>query len=110
MSNLNSLIIEGNLVKNPISITGKCSFIIESIRGTELNGEPIIEKYQFEIEAYSKLGATCFEVLKKGRGVRVVGRIKQGSTGEVVIVAEHVEFKPVEFKPVPKRRSHDLND
>ena len=48
----------------------------------------------------------CAEHLSKGRGIRVVGRIKQerweadGPDGyqprdKVVIVAEHVEFQPV---------------
>jgi single-strand DNA-binding protein len=44
----------------------------------------------------------CGEYLKKGRGVRVVGRLKQDrwtspegqGRSKVSIVAEHVEFKP----------------
>jgi single-strand DNA-binding protein len=44
----------------------------------------------------------CGEYLKKGRGVRVVGRLKQDRWTDpdgkphsrVEIVAEHVEFKP----------------
>jgi single-strand DNA-binding protein len=44
----------------------------------------------------------CGEYLKKGRGVRVVGRLKQDRwtdpdgkpRSRVEIVAEHVEFKP----------------
>jgi single-strand DNA-binding protein len=44
----------------------------------------------------------CGEYLKKGRGVRVVGRLKQDRWADadgkahsrVEIVAEHVEFKP----------------
>jgi single-strand DNA-binding protein len=53
----------------------------------------------------ARLAEVCGEYLKKGRGVRVVGRLKQdrrtSSEGQarskVSIVAEHVEFKP-QFK------------
>ena len=49
-----------------------------------------------------KLATVCAEHLTKGRGIRVVGRIKQerwedpdgDARSKVVIVAEHVEFKP----------------
>ena len=55
------------------------------------------------MEAWSRLAQACAENLKKGRGVRVVGRLKQDrwtdpegkSRSKVKIVAEHVEFKPV---------------
>lgn len=61
----------------------------------------------FDVEAWSRLGQSCSENLKKGRGVRVVGRLKQdrwtdgdGKTkSKVKIVAEHVEFKPAFNKP-----------
>jgi single-strand DNA-binding protein len=56
----------------------------------------------FEVTTWSRLAEVCGEYLKKGRGVRVVGRLKQdrwadpeGKTrSKVTIVAEHVEFKP----------------
>ena len=59
----------------------------------------------FDVESWSKLAEICREKAQKGRGVRVVGRLKQerwnGNDGKtrskVVIVAEHVEFRP-EFK------------
>jgi len=56
----------------------------------------------FEITTWSRLAEVCGEYLKKGRGVRVVGRLKQDrwtspegqGRSKVSIVAEHVEFKP----------------
>ncbi|MDR1319082.1 MAG: single-stranded DNA-binding protein, partial [Treponema sp.] len=59
----------------------------------------------FEIESWAKLAEQCYNLGRKGRGVRVVGRLKQdrwnsadGKThSKVSIVAEHVEFRP-EFK------------
>jgi single-strand DNA-binding protein len=56
----------------------------------------------FDIEVWSKLADTCAENLRKGRGVRVVGRLKQDrwsdaegkSHSRIKIIGEHVEFKP----------------
>jgi single-strand DNA-binding protein len=56
----------------------------------------------FEVTTWSRLAEVCGEYLKKGRGVRVVGRLKQDrwtspegqARSKVSIVAEHVEFKP----------------
>jgi len=57
------------------------------------------------VETWAKLADNCYNLGHKGRGVRVVGRLKQerwsGSDGKshsrVTIVAEHVEFRP-DFK------------
>ena len=56
----------------------------------------------FDVTTWARLAEVCGEYLKKGRGVRVVGRLKQdrwtspeGQTrSKITIVAEHVEFKP----------------
>ena len=54
------------------------------------------------MSAWARQAEVCGEYLKKGRGVRVVGRLKQDRWTEaegkmrsrIIIVAEHVEFKP----------------
>jgi single-strand DNA-binding protein len=59
----------------------------------------------FDVETWAKLAEACYAKGRKGRGVRVVGRLKQdrwsGPDGKahsrITIVAEHVEFRP-EFK------------
>jgi len=59
----------------------------------------------FEVSTWARLAEVCGEYLKKGRGVRVVGRLKQDRWTDqegkphsrVHIIAEHVEFKP-QFK------------
>jgi len=59
----------------------------------------------FEVSTWTRLAEVCGEYLKKGRGVRVVGRLKQDRWTDadgkphsrIFIVAEHVEFKP-QFK------------
>jgi single-strand DNA-binding protein len=108
VNSLNSILLEGNLVKDPESktlSTGSqvCNFTVASDRFYRQNDVPEKEVSYFDVEAWSKLGLACSQNLKKGRGVRVVGRLKQdrwtdgeGKTkSRVMIVAEHVEFKPI---------------
>lgn len=108
MNNLNSIIIEGNLTRDPLVKSTPnghqvCSFALASNRFYRQNEQTEKEVSFFDIETWSKLAQTCGDVLKKGRGVRVVGRLKQErwmdnagkNQSRIKIVAEHVEFKPV---------------
>ncbi len=108
MNPLNSVLIEGNLVRDPESrdlTTGAqvCNFSVASDRSYKLNDALEREVSYFDVEAWSRLAQNCATNLKKGRGVRVVGRLKQDrwtdpegrARSRVKIVAEHVEFKPV---------------
>lgn len=110
MNPLNSILLEGNLTKDPkynVTKNGTpvCTFRVASNRFYKKNGENQDEVSFFEVETWSRLADTCNEYLKKGRGVRVVGRLKQDrwmdtdgkSQTKVKIVAEHVEFRP-DFK------------
>ena len=110
MNSLNSILIEGNLTRDPIlnetpKGTTVCTFGVASNRFYKQNEELQKEVSFFEVEVWARLAEACAENLKKGRGVRVVGRLKQdrwtdaeGKNHEKVrIVAEHVEFKP-QFK------------
>lgn len=112
MNSLNSILIEGNLVKDPESKTTPsgsqvCSFAVASNRFYKQNEALEKEVSYFDVETWSRLAQSCAENLKKGRGVRVVGRLKQDRwtdtegkiRSKVKIVAEHVEFKPVFAKP-----------
>jgi len=107
MNNLNSILIEGNLVRDPqIRHTPKgtavCNFTLVSNRYYRAENGIDKEVSFFDVEVWAKLGESCYKKGKKGRGVRVVGRLKQerwkGEDGKnyakVVIVAEHVEFRP----------------
>ena len=95
MNSLNSILIEGSLLDDPVESDGKCTFVITSdmfYRNEETTEK---ETSYFTIEAFGRLGQACMNELKKNRGVRAVGRIKQlGIDSKMVIVAEHVEFKP----------------
>lgn len=104
MNALNSILLEGSLVADPIELTYPegtiaCYFNLSSDRFFKIPGSGALEKQTgiFKIIAWSRLAVSCLETLKEGRGVRVVGRLVHdpGDSPSVYIVAEHVEFKPV---------------
>lgn len=108
MNQLNSLIIEGNVVRQaelsePVSGFKVCKFPVAVNRlSKNSNGDNVEEVSFFDIEAYGKTAEVCEKKSTKGRGIRVVGRLKQnrwkdseGKTlSRIFVVAEHVEFKP----------------
>jgi single-strand DNA-binding protein len=110
MNNLNSILIEGNLVRDPLlrstpKGTQVCTFSLASNRFFRQDSGLEKEVSFFDVETWAKLAEHCYNLGRKGRGVRVVGRLKQDrwndangkSHSKVSIVAEHVEFRP-EFK------------
>jgi single-strand DNA-binding protein len=115
MNNLNSILIEGNLVRDPLlrstpKGTSVCTFTLASNRFFKQDSGLEKEVGFFDVETWTKLAEHCYNQGRKGRGVRVVGRLKQDrwtgpdgkSHSRVAIVAEHVEFRP-EFKRDPVR-------
>ena len=107
MNNLNSILIEGNMVREPLFRTTPkgtpvCTFSLASNRFFRQDSGLEKEVSFFDVETWAKLAETCNNLGKKGRGVRVVGRLKQdrwtGNDGKqrsrISIVAEHVEFRP----------------
>jgi single-strand DNA-binding protein len=110
MNNLNSILIEGNLVRDAETRTTSkgtsvCTFPIASNRYYKQDSELEKEVSFFNVETWAKLAEIVGNLGRKGRGVRVVGWLKQDRWNDtsgkqqsrVVIVAEHVEFRP-EFK------------
>jgi len=107
MNSLNSILIEGNMVREPNyrttpKGTSVCTFSLASNRFFKQDTSTEKEVSFFEVETWSKVADSCNNLGKKGRGVRVVGRLKQnrwtGDDGKqhsrITIVAEHVEFRP----------------
>jgi single-strand DNA-binding protein len=107
MNNLNNILIEGNLVKDPIlrttpKGTSICTLRLASNRYYKQNTGFERETGFFDVEIWAKLAEHCYNTGRKGQGVRVTGRLKQnrwaGQNGKshsrVTIVAEHVAFKP----------------
>jgi len=108
MNNLNSVILEGNVTRKPeLKETARgftvCNIPIAVDRSYKnSNGEKVSEVSFFDIETYGKLAEFCATYTDKGRGLRVVGRMKQNrwtdsegkKASRVTIVAEHIELKP----------------
>ncbi len=121
MNNLNSILIEGNLVKDPLFKTTPkgtpvCTFALASNRYYKQDNEYAQETSFFDVETWNRLAENCENLGRKGRGVRVVGRLKQDRWNDpegkmqsrVKIVAEHVEFRP-DFKKSKGEKEEDKN-
>lgn len=114
MNNLNSILLEGNLVRDPESRktpkgTPVCHF---SLATNRYRKDADNEVSFFDVEVWAKQATACQEYLSKGRGVRIIGRLKQdrwtdpaGKTrSRVKVVGDHVEFKPI-FNPAKQGKS-----
>ena len=106
MNALNSMLLEGNVVRDAIlkktpKGTSVCTFSVASNRYYIQDNTRVKETSYFDVETWGKLAESCGKSCTKGRGVRIVGRMKQdrwvGSDGKnhsrLILVAEHVEFK-----------------
>ncbi len=108
MNNLNSVLLEGNLVRDPEEVVIGENATTMAKFGIAVNryfknaqAEPVEEVMFITIQAWGSLAKSCLQYLEKGRGVRVVGRLRQerwtdkdgGNRERIVVVAEHVEFK-----------------
>ena len=109
MNHLNTVLIEGNLTRDPKGIGENsanpgCRFIIANNRYRMKNGMWEKETTFFPVLVFGRIGEACARTLKRGRGVRVCGRLKQdltknSLTDTTYILAEHVEFQPE--RPAP---------
>jgi single-strand DNA-binding protein len=108
MNHLNSIILEGGLVKPPVFTETPqgvlaSTFSIAVNRFFKADGKVEQEISHFDIEAYGKLAESISVFGDAGRGVRIVGRLQQKKwmdaegkpQSKVVIEAEHIEFRPV---------------
>lgn len=78
----NSIVMEGNLVKDPTMVTTPrgskvCKFSIAHNRYYMVNDEKRSEVSFFDVEVWNQTAIKCHELLKKGKSVRVAGRLKQ---------------------------------
>lgn len=109
MNQLNSIILEGNLVRDavlsePVPGFKVSKFTIAVNRFYKNhNGDGAEEVSYFDVEAYGNMAEYSEKKAKKGRGIRVVGRLKQSTwkdendkfNSKTFVVAEHLEYKPV---------------
>lgn len=121
MNNLNSILVEGNLVKDPVERrtpqdTLVCNLTIAVNRTYKRDDDYVKEVSYFDVEVWAGLAESCLKHLCKGRGVRVVGRLKQDrwvdddekNHTRIKIVAEHVEFKP-QYTGEKKHNTQELS-
>lgn len=109
MNNINCLIVEGNITQNVEFKTTthgypvcKIPIAVNHVYKKANSDEYVDEVSYFDIETFGKLAEICAKFSEKGRGVSVVGRIKQNrwksddgkNQSRVTIIAEKVEFKP----------------
>ncbi|MGI5174221.1 single-stranded DNA-binding protein [Treponema sp. OMZ 840] len=119
MNSLNSIILEGNVVQEPVlretaKGTQVCTFSVMCMRTYKQDDSYEKEISFFDIDAWGKLAELSIKNGVKGRGVRVVGRLKQSrwvdseekNRSKITIVAEHIEFKPL-FKKVQSEKSEE---
>jgi len=105
MNNLNSVLLEGNLVRDPevrsVSTGANlCSFTIATNRMYKSGNEFKKEVSYIDVTAWGKTAEICAKSLTKGSGVRVIGSLKQnmwkGSDGKnhskIVVNAMQVEI------------------
>lgn len=109
MNNINCLIVEGNITRTPEFKTTAHGFpvcrlpiAVNHYYKKANTDEYVDEVSYFDVETFGKLAEICAKFSQKGRGVSVVGRIKQNRwkteegkpQSRITIVAEKVEFKP----------------
>ncbi len=98
MNSLNSILIEGNLPEDPTIETLEsgakvCRFRVRFERFFTSGTERKQETGHVQIETWNRTAELCVKTLSKGRGVRVVGRIKDVGDDKIIVVGETVEFK-----------------
>ena len=128
MQSLNSVIIEGNIVREPVlkeinKDTSVCTFKIANDRFYKKDNK--IEKVTgfFDIEAWGKLAETMGRHGHKGRGVRITGYLKQDKwigndekpRSKIVIYALNVELRKDENREEDKEEvteepNEEIND
>lgn len=99
MNELNSALLEGYIAKEPVLTETKGGtdytlLTVINIRHYKKDDDDFKETTAVEVEVYGRLARNCVEYLKIGRGLRVISRLKQREDGQVLLVAEHIEFKP----------------
>ena len=107
MNQLNSIILEGNLVEDcvvsePVAgfLVGKMQIAVERFY-KNAEGEKVKDVSYFDIECYGNCAENAGIIGLKGHEVRVVGRLKQERWTDseqkvhsrVYVVAEHIEYK-----------------
>ncbi len=104
MTNLNSVLLEGTLQKDPEKAaegSASCRFHIIVLRWSKEGDTPVQKRFCVPVQCHGRLADVCLEYLRKGREVRIVGRLAEDEVkvgncamAHLALLAEHVEFNP----------------
>ena len=108
MNNLNTVLLEGTLTRDPqredkTAEFSMCKLAVANNRYyVDKKKEWVKDSSYFYVYVFGPVAEACLRFLTKGRGIRVVGRLKQhswkGMDGtwreRIYIIAEHIEFQP----------------
>jgi single-stranded DNA-binding protein len=93
MNDINSVIVEGEMGTVP-NDDGKCYVIVTRTFKNDL-GEKETTRTHFFVVIKGRLAEMYADKFKRGRKVRIVGRLQNDNRGRAEIFAEHIEFKPI---------------
>jgi len=115
MQPFNSVVVEGNLVKDPeVRTTPKGTklslFTLAHNYFYKSDGEQVKGVNYFDIEVWNRTADFCEEYLKKGTNARIAGILRQDRWNDqegklrskVKIIGEHVEFRSALPKDLKK--------
>ncbi|MBN2651128.1 MAG: single-stranded DNA-binding protein [Spirochaetales bacterium] len=111
MNNLNSVLLEGNLVRDPDfkTLDSGTSLLVFSVAlNRYYKGEDGYKKdvVFIDVDVWGKQASNCVDRLQKGSLVRVIGRLKQDiwenhegkKVSKIKVVADHIEIKTLQSK------------
>ena len=120
MNGINQIIIEGNVVRQPEKRQGlsfsACTFPIAVNRLIKTqDGKNEEEVSFFDVDAFGLVADSTCKYALKGRGIRIVGRLKQSrwkdetgkSHNKTKIIAEHIDYKPIRKKTSENQSPQD---
>ncbi|MCI1209899.1 MAG: single-stranded DNA-binding protein [Treponema sp.] len=121
-SDLNTVIIEGNVTRLPEVKVTPSGFTICKLsiavnrRYKNTDGTPAEDVGFFDIETFGKTADACAKYIQKGQGIRVEGSLKQHrwkdktdhNLSRVTIEAQKVVFKPL-FNHKKEQTKDDKN-
>lgn len=104
MNCLNQIILEGNVVRNPV-MDGDSASVPIAVTRTFKSSDGTIQDEEsfFDIVGFGSLAGFMETYATKGRGIRVVGRLKQvkytdddgKKHSKIIVLAEHIDYKPL---------------
>ena len=126
MNDLNSVLLEGNLIRDPVLKDRRdkgivvCYFPIASNRYYQ-NTDSAIEKEVsfFDVEVEDKrLIDICLAKGRKGKNLRIVGRLKQErwkdlhnqDFSKIIVIPDHIEFRETNPSTATKKELNNENN